>query len=591
MMLKMPAISVTFLQRHRLNITVILLFLALTLIFTFPLILHISEATPFADGSGDQFQSMWLWWSFKTSLLELNTNFLHTDFAYYPQGTSLTYHTSVFLGLLALPFQYLAETPKSLIISHNLLMILTFVLSGFGMYLLVWRLVKHPVIAFICGLLFAFCPYRLWHMNHLNLLSTQWIPFYILYLVESVDRKSLKSSLWAAAFFILTFLSSLTYASFLALFTLFYVAYLLIRSRKVLLNKRVISNLSIALLMVCVLLSPLLYSLYSTRIDWAPSEEMVVRTSANLLGYFLPVKERSLLGSYFLPSLLNFRGIAGGEIFLGYVLLFFAVYTWIRRPPRKAKFWFFSSLAFLLLSLGQAIHVYGHSLHFKWLPYGILRACIPVFQVGRTPGRFSIMVTLCLIAFSSYGWARLLRQSGAKKVDFSRVRNFFRGFLTRRGAPIVIVVLVCLEFIVFPTELIRVEIPKCYDRVRNARGDFAVIELPHTCTGPSLMCNARMLYQTYHGKRVVNGYLSRPSHYSKDFLNRVIFEQEKTEPGKIHYGVDREKLAANNVKFVIMHETELPWPSIRRPPWTEIQNLGCAVIEEGPATVEVIELF
>ena len=260
---------------------------------------------------------MWLWWSFKTSLLELKTDFLQTDFMYYPQGTSLTYHTSVLLGLLALPFQYLSETPESLIISHNLLMFFTFVLSGFGMYLLIRRLVKDPLTAFICGLLFAFCPYRLWHMNHLNLLSTQWIPFYMLYLVESVDGNSLKHSLWAGVFFILTFLSSLTYASFLALLTLFYLVYLLLRSRKLLFDRKVPRNLLVALLLVCVVLSPFLYSLYSTRIDWAPSGQILVRTSANLLGYILPVKEQSLWGSHFLPSLFSYHGIAGGQIFLG----------------------------------------------------------------------------------------------------------------------------------------------------------------------------------------------------------------------------------------------------------------------------------
>lgn len=590
----MCSVPLKFLRRHKLNITVISLYLVFTLIFTFPLILHISTATPLADGTGDQFQSMWLWWSFKTSLLELKTNFLHTDFMYYPQGTSLTYHTSVLLGLVALPFQYLSETPGSLIISHNLLMIFTFVLSGFGMYLLIRRLVKDPLTAFICGLLFAFCPYRLWHMNHLNLLSTQWIPFYMLYLVESLDRKSLKHSLWAGVFFILTFLSSLTYASFLALLTLFYLVYLLLRSRKLLFDRKVPRNLLVALLLVCVVLSPFLYSLYSTRIDWAPSGQTMYRQSANLLGYFLPVKEQSLWGSHFLPSLFSYHGIAGGQIFLGYVLLFFVGYTWIRRPPRKAKFWFFSSLAFLLLSLGQAIYLYDHSLHVKWLPYGILRACIPPFQVGRTPGRFSIMVTLCLIVFSSYGLVRFLRHSGSKTVDLSKVRNFLRGFLKRRGTPILLVVLVCLEFIVFPTKLIKVKIPECYDRIRSARGDFAVLDFPHICRGASLACNVRMLYQTYHGKRVVNGYLSRPSYYSMDFLNRVVYERGKTEAGEFQYAVDMEKLAATNVKYVVMHqmpETELPWPWRDRPPGAGGKDLGCSLLWEKSSTIEVIELF
>ena len=534
---------------------------------------------------------MWSWWSFKTSLLELKTSFLHTDFMYYPQGTSLVYHPSVFLSPAALPFQYLFETPKNLIISHNLLMMFSFVLSGFGMYLLVKHLTKDPVVGFISGLLFAFCPYRLCHMSHMNLLSTQWIPFYVLYLVESVDRKALRPSLLASVFFILTFLSSLTYASFLALFTVFYLLYILIRSRERLFDMKVIRNLSIALLVVCMVLSPLLYSLYSTRIDWAASGQSMIGTGANLLGYFVPVKERSLLGAHFLPSQFKYRGAAGGEVFLGYLLLFLAGYTWVRRPPRNARFWFFSSVAFLLLSLGQAIHVYNQSLHFKWLPYGILRACIPAFQVGRTPCRFSIMVMLSLIVFSSYGMARIFNQSGTKTVDLSKLTNFFRRFLIRRGIPLMMVGLVCLEFIVLPTKLIKVHIPECYDRIRSEPGDFAIIELPHACVGTSLMCNVRMLYQTYHGKRVVNGYLARPSYYSKDFLNQVVSEQERTETGEVHYTYDTDRLAASNVKFAVKHETELPWKSVSEPPSRKMRAFRCAVIDERPSTIEVVELF
>ena len=217
--------SIEFLKRHRLNLVVILLYFIFSLLFTFPLILHISTATPWADGSGDQFQSMWMFWWFKTALFELHTNPLNTDFMYYPQGTSLIYHLSLFLGVLAIPFQYLFGNPDNLVIGHNLILIFTFVVSGLGGYLLTRYLIKDTATAFICGLLFAFCPYRLWHLNHLNLLSTQWIPFYILYLMKSVDQKSLRSFLWTGVFFIFTFLSSLTYTLFLGLFTLIYLLY------------------------------------------------------------------------------------------------------------------------------------------------------------------------------------------------------------------------------------------------------------------------------------------------------------------------------------------------------------------------------
>jgi len=574
---------IRLLQRHRLNLTVIFLYLLFTSIFTFPLFLRISTSTPLADGSGDQFQSMWLFWWFKTALLKLHTNPLYTNFIYHPQGSSLIYHLSIFLSLLALPFQYLFGTPGNSIISHNLILIFTFVFSGFGVYLLTKYLVKDSVTAFICGLLFAFCPYRLWHLNHLNLLGTEWIPFYILYLFKSVDKKSLKNFFWAGLFFILSFLSSLTYGFFLVLFSLFYLFYLLIISRKQLLDKRFIKNSSIVIFTVIIILSPLIYNLYSHKIDWQPSIEDTARYSANLAGYFLPDKERSVLGGHFLPSRLHYHGISGGELFFGYILLFFAIYTWIRFRRKKIGFWLFSSLAFFLLSFGHTIHIFANSYYFKWLPYNLLYTYVPLFRIGRTPCRFSLMVTLCLIIFSSYGLTRFFRLSITQNKNLSDVKNFLRGFLTRKGIPIVVVMLICLEFIVFPTMLIRVGIPECYEKIKNTKEEFAILELPAFCYESSLMCNLYMFYQTFHGKKVVNGYLSRPSNYSKDFLNQIL-SQENTTPRKISFEVDTLKLAKTNVKYILMHESD----KLKQ---VKIEDPGCLVIEEESSRIKIIQVF
>ena len=63
------------------------------------------------------------------------------------------------------------------ILCYNLLFLSTFVLSGLGMYLLVRELTGNPLAAFVAGLLFAFAPYRLPQSSHLQVLSSQWMPF------------------------------------------------------------------------------------------------------------------------------------------------------------------------------------------------------------------------------------------------------------------------------------------------------------------------------------------------------------------------------------------------------------------------------
>jgi hypothetical protein len=317
--------------------------------------------------------------------------------------------------------------------------------------------------------------------------------------------------------------------------------------------------------------------------------------SANLLGYFLPVKERSLMGSYFLPSEFNYDGIAGQELFLGYILLFFVLYTWIKLRKEKIKFWFFSSLVFLLLSLGHAIHIYDHTYHFKWLPYSLLYTYVPLLQIGRTPCRFSLMVTLCLIIFSSYGLTRFLNLSNAQDKNLSDLKNFFKGFLIKKGMPLVVATLVCLEFIVLPTILIRVEVPGCYRKIKETEGDFAMLELPAYYSGQGLVGNLYMFYQTVHGKKIVNGYLSRPSYYSRDFLKELSPEGEMAIMGKYnvdHMIVDKEvrnKLSKNNVKYVIVHDAfsqQKEFQELLKP-----EDSGCLTLKEKLSSVRVFKIF
>ena len=572
----------TLAESHKLNLTVIFLYFLFTLLFTFPLFLRISTSTPFAGGHGDQFQCMWMFWWFKTALFNLTTNPLYTDFLYYPHGSSLIYHIPIFPSLLSLPIQYLFGSPASLIISHNLILIFTFVFSGFGVYLLVRYLVKDPVVAFVCGLIFAFSSYRLCHLGHLNQLSTEWIPFYILYLIRSFDEKSLRSGLWTGAFFVFTFLSDFTCTLYLVFFTLFYVVFRLIRSRKQLVERRVIRNSGMALIIVLVILSPFLYGLSSTQIDWQPRTGESIMYSANLVGYFIPVKERSLLGSKFLPSQHSYNGVSGGELFLGYTLLFLVLYTLIKLRQVRIKFWFFSTLVFLLLSLGQAIHIYDHTYNFKWLPYNLIFTYIPLFQIGRTPCRFSLMVNLCFVIFSGYGLNRLFNLANASQAHLSDLKDFLKGFLNKRGMPIVLVVLICLEFIKLPTALISVKVPECYQKLRDIPGEFAILEVPASFTGTALIANVYMFYQTVHEKRVVNGSLTRHSYDAADFLKELSFDQKvKLDSTFI------SKLARNDVKYLIIHEYQRSLQGTLE--WDE--DTSYCVFEEKPSSIGIFQTF
>ena len=80
-------------------------------------------------------------------------------------------------AFLLLPLQVFARRP---ILAYNISLLLTFILSGCGMYLLVLHWTRQRPAALVAGVAFAFAPYRLAAIAHIQLLTLQWLPFSLL---------------------------------------------------------------------------------------------------------------------------------------------------------------------------------------------------------------------------------------------------------------------------------------------------------------------------------------------------------------------------------------------------------------------------
>ena len=65
----------------------------------------------------------------------------------------------------------------NIILSYNLLFLSTFVLSGLGMFLFVREITGSARAGFVAGLIYAFAPYRVPQFSHLQVISSQWMPF------------------------------------------------------------------------------------------------------------------------------------------------------------------------------------------------------------------------------------------------------------------------------------------------------------------------------------------------------------------------------------------------------------------------------
>src|SRR5690606_23301604 len=79
------------------------------------------------------------------------------------------------------------------ILAYNLIFLSTFVLSAFGAFLLVRDLTGDWRAAFVAGLVYGFLPYRIAQITHVQVLSSQWMPFVLLGLHRYIAHRSTRA--------------------------------------------------------------------------------------------------------------------------------------------------------------------------------------------------------------------------------------------------------------------------------------------------------------------------------------------------------------------------------------------------------------
>ncbi len=454
------------------NLATVGTYLVLTLIMTWPLPMLFARAIP-GDGF-DGWQNYWnLWWVSK-AFLEEHTSPFYTHYLYYPRGVSLLFHTlNLPNGLLAMPFQVLFGPA----VAYNFVVLFSSVLSGYGAFLLALEVARSRHAAFVAGIIYAFSPFRFAHLlGHMQVFSTEWIPFFILTLFRAMKGGSL---LLPALFLVLSSLCDWYQALYLALFTVLYLGWL---AWKKSLDPGVALRIGAIWGLWGFALSPLVLSMLLEmlryRFMFAPPEHALL-LSADLLAFVTPSEFHPLWGKWAGRIAGNFTAsLSERTVFLGYTALALAVLAW-RKKEKDASLWMAVGLLFLALALGPRLHVMGRTLPVP-LPYAFLRP-IPLMAMARSVSRFALMVTLSL---------GLMAAMGVKPIS-------------RRLYP-VFILFILLEYWPAPYPFSPPDTPTFYRELAREPGDFAIINLPMNWDRPRYL-----LYQTVHGKRLVSGYISR----------------------------------------------------------------------------------
>ena len=203
------------------------LYLAVALVFTWPLAAGLTRDIPW--DLGDSLLNAWiLAWDG-----EHLRKFFGGDFnavrqfwnanIFFPEPLTLAYSEHLFAQAVQI-FPIYALT-GNIILSYNLLFLSTFVLSGLGMFLFVREITGSARAGLTAGMIYAFAPYRVPQFSHLQVISSQWMPFVLYGLRRFFDTRRTRPLVGAGAALIAQNLSNGHFLLFFAPFVLAYALF------------------------------------------------------------------------------------------------------------------------------------------------------------------------------------------------------------------------------------------------------------------------------------------------------------------------------------------------------------------------------
>jgi hypothetical protein len=510
------------------------------LAYAWPLVRQFGAAL--AGDGYDRYVFLWTnWWV--THAISHGKPLYQTAMIFYPQGTNLHFLSFSWLNTLV---WWVLRPAIGRVAAYNFTVWWSWPLAGLGAYLLAREVTGNRWAAFIAGLIYAFYPYHFAQRNHLNLLSVQWMPFALLFLMRATRRGRVVDGLWAGFFFACAGLSSwhqLTLAGLLGGLWLLY-AWLTERSEWAHGNWRALAAMGVAVaVLVGPLLAPLVWEGFVNPQGQDPYLGKEKETQTDLVAYVLPNLYHPLWGHVAAPVHQRFLRNKDHSVALGYVPLALAGYGLLRwRSSKPVRFWLLALLAFFLLAIGPFPRVNGVAYPQVPLPYWLVGWTFPVSSL-RNPERFNVVVGLCLALAVGVAVSDLLRRLSARRI----------------ASIIVIAVggLVLLEYWSWPFPTRPPDVPEFYHQLAREPGEFAVVDLPIT----NDLSKRYMYDQTVHGKATVTGHVSRPPEGAYDFIEgngllKALWHSRQPDPAS-DPTAEMAALADAGVRYVIVHKDHL----------------------------------
>ncbi len=566
------------------HIVVPVLYTLIALLTSYPLVAQFGDHIAGVDG--DVWSYLWaLGWA-RVALLNLGVNPFHNAFVFYPLGgaTQLLWGTAL-PGFASIPLQL----AFGLVPAFNLMYLGASVLTAYGMYWLGKEILTNDerrkpnslvlcLASFVMGLAFAFGALRLGYgIAFTNLFHTEFIPFYVLFLLRATWYRSHKNAVLAGFFFALNAYIDFQIAAFLALLTALWFLYVLLRAgaqqmknfaavRDALqVRGKGVANLAgqwaIMSCVAGVLVLPMLafvlddFSIEGGNYIRVYPLRYSAERSYDALSFVIP-NARSALYQNFAPRLegvnasVNVEGDSelspDRQSFLGVAVLVLAALGALSLV-RARWFWLVLIFVFGILSLGPVLHVAGVNSTLP-LPFALANA-VPILNNIRIPMRYGLFVFFGVSILAGAGSLKLFARANWHVVPVS----FF----------------ILLEAIIFPYPTLEFRPSPVYEQMAQTPGDFTVLEIPSFNWRLAAKNEA---YQAIHQKRILRAYTNRIAPDLADYFNlrqtplvvrslRILEGEEQGILTDAEIAQDRaaldDTLRFFNLRYTVLHRDQL----------------------------------
>ena len=522
-----------------------LLYLILSIVVTWPLLPRID--TTLSGGSTDAMLHYWNgWWVLQA--FQEGTSPYSTNLLFHPIGVSLAYQNFAWLSIL--PWLVLQSAVDG-ITSYNLVILLNLALSGFAAYLLTNELTGKHLAAFIAGLIYLSWPFRLSQLDHPNLISTQWIPFFLLSLIWAIRYRRIRYGLLAGLCLALVGYTRWQLLIPAVVMSGIYLLFNLPKQSELSdFSKPLIAGFafSVLLLIPAVVLLTSQQAIPQASIDdlLREGEESIMQT--DLLAYFTPSGDHPVLGTITKPIYDEIYQVrSASRRFPAYVgltsIALAGLGIWYAR--RDALPWLIMGVVLILLAAGHEWRINGRVFGNVPTLYRLLEPLV-VFRLLRVPDRYNLFLALPFAVLAAYGLSYF----------FGRVAQY--GSLVSFTFAIFVGVLILFEYLSTPIEQQEIRLSQFNQILKNDQNRAAILELPID----PIKAKQNMFAQAIHQRPIMFGHISREPLGAYEYIDenpllRVLRQSNEMPPWLTNVGEQLATLAMDDVEFIVMHKDQI----------------------------------